>query len=235
MRLSFDLNGFIEHFAGRCGAVVSMALPALLLGATICVAQSGSTGSDCGEPDDCVPDAALNSLGEETPFLWRGDAISDPNSNVSDRIRADYLSAIQKFPTAASCVVGRVAKDFDFFGAKIRWNEVLSKTEAEVCLFKVLEKINSTAGVKNLLLGAGFSEWHERTGDAVFRPNILQGNDGLEFDATWNTQINGPLYGGFSSKLRQRIFSNSFTIYGAMTIDGSILSISISGNPKLAK
>lgn len=65
---------------------------------------------------------------------------------MHDRVRTRYGPIVARYPDAASCLEGG-AEPREIADARINWQAVGTREEAEVCLFRLFAKIGSLDGV----------------------------------------------------------------------------------------
>jgi hypothetical protein len=171
---------------------------------------------------------------EERPFLWQGKVVGDPDEDIPEKMRNLLEGPVRKYPSLASCVInpGVIAQDLDH--AKLRWSEFRSQHEAEVCLFRLFDRLETTDRILAWLVELGFIEPNIREGEDLLWGRVLKGRPVVEFAATWSVRNSGPLYGSFWDRLRQRGLS-SFTVQGVTDNTRGLIWVFIKETSKIQK
>jgi hypothetical protein len=118
--------------------------------------------------------------------------LSDPK--VHDRVRATYGPIIERYPDAASCLEGGLPPSADIAGRTLRWHDLQSEAEVDVCLFRVFARIGNLGKIQSWLTKEGF-ERPSLSDDShlYFRDPSLGRVTQLEIH--WSTKTKGVLYG----------------------------------------
>ncbi len=123
----------------------------------------------------------------------------------------------------------------DLGRAELRWPEFRSQYEAEVCLFRLFDRLGNTDMISAWFAKLGFTEFRLREGEDAFWGFLLGNKTGIEFEASWSIRELGPIYGGFFNKLKQEAFTAYFTVTGLTDKSGKLVWVFIQGHSKLEK
>lgn len=215
----------------RC---VAAALMAIALGAGAVSAGTSHRTSDarCNGEMECNLHLAAD---EERPFLWQGKVVGDPAADIPDKMRNLLEGPVRKYPSLASCVSNPEVIPQDLGQAKLKWSEFRSQYEAEVCLFRLFDRLGNIDMISAWLAKLGFTEFRLREGGDAFWRFLLGNKTGIEFEASWSIRERGPIYGGFFNKLKQEAFTAYFTVTGLTDKSGKLVWVFIQGHSKLEK
>jgi hypothetical protein len=91
---------------------------------------------------------------EETPFRVHGKIYDSPDTHPN--LREKYGDILFQYPNAAACITGDPGNDGDLIDADLRWHELMSAEEVEVCLFRVFSRLGSLERIEEWLTRQGW-------------------------------------------------------------------------------
>ncbi len=207
---------------------------AIALGAGAVTAGTSDSASDrqCDGALECGLHLVAD---EERPFLWQGKVVGDPGADIPDKMRNLLEGPVRKYPSLASCVSNPEMIARDLGQAKLRWSEFKSQYEAEVCLFRLFDRLGNTGMISAWLAKLGFTDFRLRKGESAHWDAFLTGAPEAEFEATWNQREKGSLYGGWFNRLVRRLGGSSFTVYGVVAKQNKLMWVFIQERSKFQK
>ena len=170
-------------------------------------------------PDRFQIDRSNITVQETSPFLVRGRPV-EPGSVAWDR----YSNSIVKHQSLVSCLVRTEQEALRPNTLKVAWNEIRSKVEIEVCLFRIFTSLKDSKAIEEWLQYHGFRVIGKRrflTKD----PPALRGTDqsvyrieGYWTERQYREKTNSLLFGLFGNPLN-RGFSVAvfFDAHGSIT------------------
>jgi len=187
------------------------------------------------ETDDCAgASCTAGAAQEESPFLWFGRLLSDPG--VHDRVRTRYVPIVAQYPDAASCLEGGLPPGADIRTRHLRWHELQSEEEVNVCLFRVLSRISGIDDIRGWLLGEGFE--HPSSYNRSGTPNSFNQAEGvsiIKFYVRWKTERKGAPYGNDEVRQKLEHLTRSMDIFVTYAESVGLVSVLARGNSKWAK
>lgn len=175
-----------------------MRLPILLAALLLALPARADTPPDCtGAP------CAGGPVQEESPFLWFGMPLSDPK--VHDPVKTKYGQIAEKYPSVASCLEDSTVPP-DILDARIDWEAVETREEAEVCLLRLFARIGSLDGIILWLDRNGFGRLflYVETGPLI--------GPYISVSGRYDTKTHGRLYGSASFHPLNNLLVKSITL-----------------------
>lgn len=179
-------------------------------------------------------DSHAQSVPEESPFLWIGKQYSDPNSGVKPHIRERYGNLPYEFPGAADCVVTSTVPEDLRNMPDLKWAELKSTEELDVCLFRVLTRLREEKLISDWLTQQGWVTGERSDSKSTAR---FYGAEGtlLQLGYYWLPKETGPLYGPCKTNPGDscNYYSSKLTVY----LDGvrGVLSVEVRHNHRWSK
>jgi hypothetical protein len=141
---------------------------------------------------------------EESPFLWAGKAYADRNSGLTHWVYERYGNTPFRYPNAAACITGDPGNDGDLIDADLRWHELMTAEEVEVCLFRVFSRLGSLERIEEWLVRQGWGK-PIRTNSLNFPhlDGLPEGTEILALSVHWDVGAKGAPFG--SGRVKRQI------------------------------
>lgn len=169
----------------------AMRLPILLAALLFVLPARADTPPNCAGAS-----CADGTVQEESPFLWFGKPLSDPK--VHDRVRTKYGQIAERYPSAASCLENNAVPS-EIMDARMNWEAIGTREEAEVCLFRLFSRMGSLDRILMWFDISGFDRLFLYVGGGVFDERYIY------VSGRYDTKEHGLLYGaGFLNSALQK-------------------------------
>lgn len=134
------------------------------------------------------PPIAYRRLSDEStaPFIMFGGRVPVDHPEYSD-----YAKSIRRFPGIKSCLKTPETKNARPDISQFDWDKMRSRTDAEVCLFRVFTSIGAIEDSRRWLQSQGFSLESTKEVDPELFYTREQGIPGWAVNANWSIEESG--------------------------------------------